>query len=184
MLYSQYQFATGNLARLLDIEIGNPINCMLGIVNASASAKSWPMKPRNNLRRKMATSPVRLTIFTTACRRSYSWWPVAGPAAQKLSKPKKPSPAPYRYAGRSTTFPEILNGEGGDTMPLSSSIRYAIEVVDTSGLSEEDWLGYRRQGIGGSDVAAIMGVPHLPPCGICTTINAATRMLSRRKTTG
>lgn len=31
MLYSQYQFAIGNLARLLDIEIGNPINCMLGI---------------------------------------------------------------------------------------------------------------------------------------------------------
>ena len=31
MLYSQYQFAIGNLARLLDSEIGNPINCMLGI---------------------------------------------------------------------------------------------------------------------------------------------------------
>ena len=31
MLYSQYQFAIGNLARLLDIEISNPISCMLGI---------------------------------------------------------------------------------------------------------------------------------------------------------
>lgn len=31
MLYSQYQFAIGNLTQLLDIEIGNPINCMLGI---------------------------------------------------------------------------------------------------------------------------------------------------------
>ena len=43
-------------------------------------------------------------------------------------------------------------------MPLPAAFGYAIEVVDTRGLSEEDWLGYRRQGIGGSDVAAIMGV--------------------------
>ena len=43
-------------------------------------------------------------------------------------------------------------------MPLPAAFSYAIEEVDTSGLSEEDWLGYRRQGIGGSDVAAIMGV--------------------------
>ena len=43
-------------------------------------------------------------------------------------------------------------------MRLPAAFSYAIEVVDTSGLSEEDWLGYRRQGIGGSDVAAIMGV--------------------------
>ena len=43
-------------------------------------------------------------------------------------------------------------------MPLPAAFSYAIEVVDTSGLSEEDWLGYRRQGIGGRDVAAIMGV--------------------------
>lgn len=31
-------------------------------------------------------------------------------------------------------------------------------VVDISNLSEKDWLAYRRKGIGGSDVAAIMGV--------------------------
>ena len=31
MLYSQYQFAIGNLAKLLDIEISNPVNCMLGV---------------------------------------------------------------------------------------------------------------------------------------------------------
>ena len=35
-------------------------------------------------------------------------------------------------------------------------------VVDTEGLSREDWLAYRRLGIGGSDVAAIMGL--LPLC--------------------
>ena len=31
-------------------------------------------------------------------------------------------------------------------------------VVEISGLSEEDWLEYRRQGIGGSDAAAILGI--------------------------
>ncbi len=31
-------------------------------------------------------------------------------------------------------------------------------IVDTDSLSREDWLGYRRLGIGGSDVAAIMGI--------------------------
>lgn len=31
-------------------------------------------------------------------------------------------------------------------------------VVDIENLSREDWLSYRRKGIGGSDVAAIMGI--------------------------
>lgn len=31
-------------------------------------------------------------------------------------------------------------------------------LVDTDGLTEEEWLEYRRQGIGGSDAAAILGV--------------------------
>ena len=31
-------------------------------------------------------------------------------------------------------------------------------VVETTGLSREEWLNYRRQGIGGSDVAAVLGV--------------------------
>ena len=43
-------------------------------------------------------------------------------------------------------------------MPVSAALSYAIEVVDTSTLSEEDWLTYRRQGLGGSDIAALMGV--------------------------
>lgn len=43
-------------------------------------------------------------------------------------------------------------------MALPAALSYATEVVDISGLSEEDWLEYRRQGIGGSDVAAVMGV--------------------------
>jgi len=33
-----------------------------------------------------------------------------------------------------------------------------VEVVDTTNLSEADWLNYRRTGIGGSDAAAVMGV--------------------------
>ena len=36
---------------------------------------------------------------------------------------------------------------------------YEPEVVaDTSGLTEEEWLDYRRGGIGGSDVSIIFGV--------------------------
>ncbi len=31
-------------------------------------------------------------------------------------------------------------------------------LVSTNGLSEEDWLRYRRQGVGGSDVGAILGM--------------------------
>ena len=31
-------------------------------------------------------------------------------------------------------------------------------LVETSNLSREDWLAYRRKGIGGSDVAAVLGV--------------------------
>ena len=38
-------------------------------------------------------------------------------------------------------------------------LNYNAEVVvETDNLSREDWLSYRRQGIGGSDAAAIMGV--------------------------
>ena len=32
------------------------------------------------------------------------------------------------------------------------------ELVDTSNLSNEEWLTYRRRGIGGSDAAAILGI--------------------------
>ena len=32
------------------------------------------------------------------------------------------------------------------------------ELVDTSNLSSEEWLSYRRRGIGGSDAAAILGI--------------------------
>ena len=33
-----------------------------------------------------------------------------------------------------------------------------IVLVDTTNLSREDWLAYRKQGIGGSDVAAMLGI--------------------------
>ena len=31
-------------------------------------------------------------------------------------------------------------------------------LVETEGLSREEWLRYRKSGIGGSDVAAILGI--------------------------
>lgn len=33
-----------------------------------------------------------------------------------------------------------------------------VEFVDTTNLPEEEWLAWRRKGIGGSDAAAIMGI--------------------------
>ena len=33
-----------------------------------------------------------------------------------------------------------------------------IVIADTTNLSEDEWLEYRRNGIGGSDVAAVLGV--------------------------
>lgn len=33
-----------------------------------------------------------------------------------------------------------------------------LVLVETADLPEEEWLAYRRRGIGGSDVAAIMGI--------------------------
>ena len=42
---------------------------------------------------------------------------------------------------------------------ISLNMNYEPEViVDTDTLSHEDWLSYRKLGIGGSDVAAIMGI--------------------------
>lgn len=42
---------------------------------------------------------------------------------------------------------------------MSLNLNYKPEaVVDISRLSREEWLDYRKKGIGGSDVAAIMGV--------------------------
>lgn len=41
----------------------------------------------------------------------------------------------------------------------SLNMNYEPEIiVDTDTLSREDWLSYRKFGIGGSDVAAIMGI--------------------------
>lgn len=38
-----------------------------------------------------------------------------------------------------------------------------LVLVETADLSEEDWLDYRRRGIGGSDVSAIFGTSPLVP---------------------
>lgn len=53
----------------------------------------------------------------------------------------------------------FLSFSVGKEKCMSLNLNYKPEVVvDTENLSREDWLGYRRQGIGGSDAAAIMGV--------------------------
>ena len=42
---------------------------------------------------------------------------------------------------------------------MGLNLNYEAEaVVETDSLTREQWLNYRRQGIGGSDVAAIMGI--------------------------
>ncbi len=33
-----------------------------------------------------------------------------------------------------------------------------LVLVETADLSREDWLSYRRQGLGGSDAAAVLGI--------------------------
>ena len=41
MLYSKYQAATGNLIKLLDIEILHPVNCMKGVMDKLGIAKKY-----------------------------------------------------------------------------------------------------------------------------------------------
>ena len=59
---------------------------------------------------------------------------------------------------------------------MNTALNYQPEVlVDTADLSREDWLDYRRLGIGGSDAAAIMVYPHLRQSGICILIKLVLR---------
>ena len=54
---------------------------------------------------------------------------------------------------------------------MNTALNYQPEVlVDTADLSREDWLNYRRLGIGGSDAAAVMGLS-----GICISIKLVLR---------
>lgn len=39
-----------------------------------------------------------------------------------------------------------------------------LVIVDTTGLTEKEWLEYRRTGIGGSDAAAVLGVSPFTTC--------------------
>lgn len=52
-------------------------------------------------------------------------------------------------------FPASL---GGDCMPRGTY--EPTVIVDTTNLTEEEWLDYRRKGIGGSDAAIIYGASH------------------------
>ena len=42
-------------------------------------------------------------------------------------------------------------------MPQAVDYRPQV-LVDTTDLSKDDWLAYRRMGIGGSDAAAVLGI--------------------------
>jgi len=44
MIYGKYQLAIGNLSRLLNIEIRNPANCMMGIMKRLGIAKRYGME--------------------------------------------------------------------------------------------------------------------------------------------
>ncbi|MDN5292305.1 MAG: hypothetical protein PWQ06_2544, partial [Anaerophaga sp.] len=44
-------------------------------------------------------------------------------------------------------------------MPVLQAPAYRpLVLVDTANLPEKEWLEYRRQGIGGSDAAAVLGI--------------------------
>ena len=43
-------------------------------------------------------------------------------------------------------------------MPNTTSTYEPLVLVDTADLPEEEWLEYRRRGIGGSDAAAVLGI--------------------------
>ena len=43
-------------------------------------------------------------------------------------------------------------------MPAAEAAYEPLVLVDTSTLTEEQWLDYRRLGIGGSDAAAVLGI--------------------------
>ena len=43
-------------------------------------------------------------------------------------------------------------------MPTARSPRVPLVLVDTTNLTRDEWLSYRRKGIGGSDAAAVLGV--------------------------
>lgn len=65
---------------------------------------------------------------------------------------------------------------------MSLNMNYKAEVVvDTENLSREDWLAYRRLGIGGSDSAAIMGVSPFVQREIFTMISVVLRLPWMRK---
>ena len=61
-----------------------------------------------------------------------------------------------RQAGRNKISSSVLS-ERTENMALDLNYKADV-VVNTDVLTREDWLRYRRTGLGGSDAAAIMGV--------------------------
>lgn len=69
---------------------------------------------------------------------------------------------------------------------MSLNLNYKPEaVVDISGLSREEWLDYRKKGIGGSDAAAIMGVsPFATKRDLFMTKQVSVRLFRKMRITG
>lgn len=69
---------------------------------------------------------------------------------------------------------------------MSLNLNYKPEaVVDISGLSREEWLDYRKKGIGGSDAAAIMGVsPFATKRDLFYDKQESVRLFRRMRITG
>ena len=69
---------------------------------------------------------------------------------------------------------------------MGLNLNYEAEVlVETEGLTREQWLDYRKQGIGGSDCAAIMGFSRSVPSGTCIMTRLAYSLpWMKKKATG
>lgn len=57
-----------------------------------------------------------------------------------------------------------------------------LVLVDTTNLPRDEWLKYRRKGIGGSDAAAVLGISPFMTAVICTTTNLEFQPNRMKKT--
>lgn len=78
---------------------------------------------------------------------------------RKNGVPEDGSGSLRRIIAKRFTSGSVWNGCGCGRRENEMVLRLMYEpqeLVDTSNLSNEEWLSYRRRGIGGSDAAAIL----------------------------
>ena len=83
--------------------------------------------------------------------------------ARRITRPRKARPIPrnlrYRLYHVRTRPKRPLSPAREEGLKMPEHIRQEPKVlVSTENLTEQEWLAYRRRGIGGSDVAAILGI--------------------------